>query len=275
MTITEPGVHYDMDADTYHADPVPSGSLSVTRAKTLLTEAGPAKFRHRADHGQPHKAEYDLGHAAHALVLGKDADRLLLVDADSWRTAAAQAARADAYAQGKTPLLPAQMRQAEDMAEALASHSRAIEVLAGDTEVSMFWLHDGLWLRGRADVMSDACTGDYKTTVDASQYGVIRDTWRFRYHMQAAWYRTLRGRLTGDWLPYRLVVQEKAAPYLVSVWEVPDDYLELGRADMDDAIRIYLECTATGRWPGYPDDIQLLTPPAWAYDPDDITITED
>ena len=62
MTITEPGVHYDMDADTYHADPVPSGSLSVTRAKTLLTEAGPAKFRHRADHGQPPKAEFDMGH---------------------------------------------------------------------------------------------------------------------------------------------------------------------------------------------------------------------
>lgn len=267
--ITTPGV-YDLPAAVYHADPVPAGSLSTTRAKLLLDEAGPAKFRHRQLTGQQeHKQAFDLGTAAHALVLGKGAERLTVIDSDSWRPAWARDRRDLAYADGLTPLLPSEMRQAEDMAEALARHPLAAETLAGQTEVAMFHqLDDGTWLRGQLDVLADAWTADYKTTIDASTEGFTRSVWRYRYHMQAAWYRRLRGWLTGDWLPYRLVAQEKAAPYCVSVWEPSDEYIELGEADMDDAIAIYRRCTESGEWPGYPTEIQLLTPPEWAYDAD-------
>ena len=36
MTITEPGIVTDLDERTYHADPVPESSLSVSGAKTIL-----------------------------------------------------------------------------------------------------------------------------------------------------------------------------------------------------------------------------------------------
>lgn len=271
--ITEPGLYYDMPVDVYHADPVPGGSLSATRAKLLLDEGGPAKFRHRADRGQEPRAEFDMGHAAHALVLGKDADALVLIDADSWRSKDAREARDVAHAAGKTPLLPSQMRIAEDMAEALTRNRYAVESLQGEAEVSMFWKHHtGLWLRGRADVIGE-CIGDYKTTADASAYGFTKAVWRYRYHMQAAWYRALHLWITGTRLPYRLVAQEKTAPYLVSVWEPTEDYLALGFADMTDAIATYLTCLDEDRWPGYPDEVQILTPPEWAYD-DDIEAEE-
>lgn len=262
--ITEPGL-YDLPADVYHADPVPGGSLSATRAKLLLDEGGPAKFRHRADHGQPPKTEFDFGHAAHALVLGKG-EKLAEFDFDSWRSKAAQAARDEARAEGKVPMLAHQMRIAEDMADVLSRHALAMETLAGKPEVSMFYERDGLWLRGQMDVMGEEHTGDYKTCVDASNYGFTKAVWKYRYYMQAAWYRRLRGELTGLWLPYRLVAQEKTAPYLLSVWEPTQDYLDLGKADMDDAINIYDACRRTGRWTGYPDEIQILTPPEWAID---------
>ena len=268
--ITEPGL-YDMATADYFGDPVPSGSLSVTRAKTLLSEAGPAKFRHREQHPE-HRATFDLGTAAHCLVLSKGAERLVLVDADSWRTKAAQTARAEAYAEGKTPLLAADMRKAEDMAEALDRHPLAVATLDGKPEVSMFYERpDGLWLRGQMDIMGADCTADYKSTADASSFGFSRMAWRFRYHMQAAWYRRLRAWLTGEWLPFRLVAQESAAPYLVSVWELDDLAIRQGESDMDEAIRIYQQCMESGQWPGYPDEIQTLSPPDWALD-DEIEI---
>lgn len=270
MTITEPGL-YDLPAAVYHADPVPGGSLSQSRAKTLLREAGPAIFKHR-EATPERKAEWDLGTVAHALALGKGAERLVVVDADSWRTKAAQEARTAAYAAGLTPLLPADMRKAEDMAEALSRHKLAIDALTGRPEVSAFWrLDDGLWLRGQMDVLAADCTADYKTTADASSYGFARSAWKYRYHMQGAWYRRLRGWLTGEWPPFRLVAQESTAPYLVSVWELDDLAIQQGESDMDEAIAIYQQCKQSGEWPGYPDEIQTMSPPDWALD-DEIEI---
>lgn len=268
--ITEPGL-YDLPAAVYHSDPVPAGSLSQTRAKTLLREAGPARFKHIETHPE-HRPAFDLGTAAHALVLGKGSERLVLVDADSWRTKAAQTERADAYSNGLTPLLTAEMRKAEDMAEALARNPLAVESLTGKPEVSMFYRRDdGLWLRGQVDVLGESCTADYKSTADASSFGFSRASWKFRYHMQGAWYRRLRAWLTGEWLPFRLVAQESAAPYLVSVWELDPLAIRQGESDMDEAIAIYQQCMESGRWPGYPDEIQTLSPPDWALD-DEIEI---
>lgn len=272
--VTLPGLHRDMTAATYHADPVPGGSLSVTRAKTLLTEGGPAKYRHLADHRQPPRDSFDFGHAAHKLVLG-EGETLVEIDAPDWRTRSAREARDSAREAGHVPLLSADMRRVEDMAAALAAHPLAVESLAGQREVSLFWRHEsGVALRSRLDVMGEGWTSDYKSCADASTEGFTRAVWRYGYHMQAAWYRRMRGWVTGELLPYRLVAQEKTAPYLVSVWEPSLDYLHLGEADMDEAIRIYAECVTTGMWPGYPHEVQTLTPPEWAYD-DDIDITED
>jgi len=266
VTITEPGIHYDMPAKDYHGSTAADGPiLSSTRAKTLLTEAGPAKFRHLQSHPET-KKEYDEGNAAHAFALGKDADRLVIIDADNYRKPANGDLRDQAHAEGKTPLLPHQLTKAQDMAAELANHKQAMESLAGTTEVSMFHqLDNGLWIRGRMDVMADAWTTDYKTCADASSYAFTKQSYNLRYYMQSAWYRRMRAWLTGKKpLPYRIVAQESSAPYLVSVWDIDDQYLAQGEADMDEAINIYRVCVQSGKWPGYPNEIQTLTAPEWA-----------
>lgn len=272
VAITKPGL-YDLAPDVYHGDPVPEGSMSVTRSKVLLTEGGAAKFAYRAQFGAENKPEFDFGNLAHALALGKGAERLTVVDADSWRTKAAQAARDKAYAEGKSPVLKKDIHVAEDMAEQLDKHTEASEALSGRHEVAMFWKRtDGLWLRGQLDAYVEGShIGDYKTAVDASGPGFIRAAWNYRYYMQAAWYQHLLLELTGDKLPFRFVAQEKTAPYLVSVWEPSRDYLELGIRDMDEAIQTFQSCSQLGQWPGYSTEVQLLTPPDWAMG-DDIEI---
>ena len=267
--ITTPGL-YDLTPEQYHRDPVPGGSLSQSRAKTLLREAGPARFRHYEAIPET-KPEWDMGTVAHAIVLGKGSERLRLIDAKDYKTKAAQDARRDAYAKGMTPVLPHQMRQSEDMAEALSRHTLAVETLSGRHEVAAFHKRDdGLWLRSQFDAMNPECVGDYKTAADASSW-FARSAWKYRYHMQGAWYRRMLAWLTGEWRPYRLVAQEVTAPYLVSVWELDDLAIRQGESDMDEAIAIYQHCMRSGQWPGYPDEIQTLSPPDWALD-DEIEI---
>ena len=267
--ITEPGL-YDLPAAVYHGGGVPG--LSQSRAKVLLGEAGPARFKHQETVRET-KAEFDLGTAAHALVLGKGSERLVLIDSKDYRNKPAQAARDAAYADGLTPVLPQQMRQAEDMAEALVKHSASMEVLSGESEIAALWVRsDGLRLRGQMDkYAAGSHIGDYKTAADASFRGFNKSAYNYRYYMQAAWYQLLVRELTGELLPYRMVAQEKHAPYLPSAWEVPDHYLAMGLVDMDDAIAIYQQCLKSGNWPGYPDEIQTLSPPDWALD-DEIEI---
>lgn len=265
VVITEPGLVFDMPAADYHTSISEDGPiLSATRAKTLLQSGGPAKYRHQQANPVQKKA-YDEGNAAHAFALGKDAERLVIIDADSYRTAKAQDLRDAAYANGKTPLIPKQVKVAQDMANELRRHPLAMESLQGQAEVSMFYRHDsGVWLRSRLDVMADGFSADYKTTKDASTAGFEREAFGYGYHMQAGWYRRMRHWLTGDLLPYRIVAQEKTAPYLISVWELDTEYLGMGEQQMDEAIAIYRECTEADDWPGYPAELQQLTPPDWA-----------
>lgn len=268
--ITKPGF-YNLAAADYHADPIEGGSLSQSRAKVLLDEAGPAKFH--ANHREQ-KTAWNIGTAAHAYVLGEGVERIVLINAENYYSKAAKAARDDAYAKGMTPIITPEHEQAMAMADALKAHPLAVETLTGLHERSAFIKRGPLWLRGMLDTYSPGShIADYKTTFDASSRGVISSVWKYRYHMQAAWYRALVKDLTGESLPVRFVFQEKKPPYLVSVWEATDDYIELGQADMEDAIQLYVRCRQSGIWPGYPAEIQQLTPPDWAFD-DDIEIED-
>ena len=80
----EPGVYDDVDAEVYHSDPVPGGSLSSTGARKLATEC-PAAFKYWLDNPEPSKKEFDFGTAAHKVVLG-DGPELVLVERDIWNT---------------------------------------------------------------------------------------------------------------------------------------------------------------------------------------------
>ncbi|OII64621.1 hypothetical protein BJP40_19990 [Streptomyces sp. CC53] len=267
-----PGIHYDLPAETYHADP---GSLSSTGARRLLASC-PAVFRYEQDHPQPHKAAFDLGTAAHRLVLG-DGPELVCVDADDWRTKAARAERDEVYAAGGVPLLPPEYEQVHAMADALRRHPLAAALFApgsGRPEVSLFWRDEPTcvmrrarldWLRHRRD--GRLIVPDYKTARDASPEGIARAVADHGYHQQAAWYldgvRALQLDEAPAWL---LVVQEKAAPYVVTVVELDALSLRIGAAKNRRALDTYARCVATGHWPGYADDTRplYLSLPTWA-----------
>jgi hypothetical protein len=274
--VTKPGV-YDLDEETYQADPVPArlgGSLSSSGAKLLVPPSTPAHFKHSRDHGRPPKAAFDLGHAVHKLVLGQGAE-FVVVEADNWMTKAAKEARSAAREAGKTPLLRKEHDQAEAMAKAVREHPVARILFNPDhgrPEVSGFWQDDEteVWRRFRLDWLPEPRAGrlivpDLKTTVDANPDRFGKHAADFGYFIQHPYY--LDGcqalGLGDEWTAFVFVLVEKTPPHLVSVVELDPEAVDLGRSLIRRALQTYAECTGTDTWPGYSTEVESASLPYW------------
>lgn len=276
MIIDQPGV-YDLTAEAYHADPVPGGSLSSSGARMLLAPSCPALYRHRMDAGQGHRQVFDIGHAAHAEVLGIGAE-LAVIDADSYRTNAARAERDAAYAAGKTPLLVAEHEQVLGMATALREHPVASELFRpghGEAEQALFWFDEefGVWRRAMLDwsfyspVTGQFIAADYKTTKSAEPDAISRAMSTYGYVQQDPYYLdgAIALGLAGDLPPaFIFVFQEKEPPYLVTICQLNPESREWGQVLNRKALDVYRTCRETGHWPGYSDGVISVGIPGWA-----------
>ena len=266
---TDDGIYPSISDVKYHAD---RRSLSSSGASILLKPGGPARFREAMDNPPKPKRQYDFGHAAHKFVLG-EGEEIVPVDAVDWRTKAAQEQRASAHAEGKIPLLRAEVETAMLMADKVAAHPVAGPLFAlGQAEQSLYVVdpETGVRLRARPDwvVQDDRLTiVDFKTAVDGGAHTPVfeRKAFEYNYHLQMAWYITVAQLLGYETPAFLFVVAEKAAPYLVNVIELDAEYFAIGRDSMREAVRIYRDCTESGLWPGYPAIIHSGAPPAYAY----------
>lgn len=253
----EPGFYDAIPEADYHADRM---SLSVSGAKAILK--APALFRHQQDN-PVHKDVFDIGSAAHELVLGIGPG-IAIIPATSRAKAdqeAHKAAKEAARAEGKTPVTGEQYEHIERMADRLSSHALAMRLLSdGRPEVSAYALDEetGVMRRGRFDWLGGSVLTDYKTaaSVDprdlAGRYGAIK---KWGYDQQAAWYTDLAADLGHPAKAFAFVFQMKEPPYLVTVAYVHDDDLWTARVKNAEALRTYAACMDSGVWPGYvPDD---------------------
>lgn len=273
VTVTEPCVVDDMPDEVYHADPVAGGSLSSSGARKLLPPSCPAKFAHERNNPPTSTDSFDLGKAAHRLILGAGAD-ITVVEAPDWRTKAARQARDDAYAAGRVPLLAADHDRARAMADTVRAHRIAGALLRdGTPERSLFWVDPdtGVWCRARHDWQTTRSGRllivDVKTCDRADPTSVERSIVGYGYHQQAAHYIDAAVALDiHDDPAFLFVFVEKTPPHLVSVVQLDTEAIDVGRRLNRRARQVYRDCTATGVWPGYhPDtDIPLVGLPRWA-----------
>lgn len=265
----------------YHADP---NSLSSSGARLLLPPSTPAHFREDQLTESVPKRIYDFGHAAHKMVLGEGGQLFVLdpkihgVDAKGnlsskpascgkW-IAAAQKARNE----GRIPLPKSEIQKAQQMAGQVYAHPLASKLfLQGTPEVSGYWHDDetGIRCRFRPDWLPDRpgrmiCV-DYKTADDASQAAFERACAAYGYHIQDAWYREgLRQTEIADDAGFVFVVQEKKPPYLVNVFQLEPDHVDLGRRQMRRAIETYADCVIKKDWPGYGGGLTTVRLPGYA-----------
>lgn len=264
------GIH-ELTDDEYFAGPIARASLSQSGAKQLL--ACPAKFRWNQQHPSPPKRVFDVGHAAHKLVLGEGPELVLFpgtgANPEAWQKKDDIADVAALRADGKVPLRPSDWDTVHRMADALQAHPLAPKLLArGQVEQSMVWRDEatGVLCRGKADLLRPDGVVDYKTADRADMRSLSKAVWDRGYYVQAPFYlRGFRAVRPGVTPFFGFIAQEKEPPYLVQVFQLTDDYLAYGDRRCGEALALYAECEAAGDWPGYPtDEIALIEPPAWA-----------
>lgn len=269
-----PKVVDGLSAEAYHADRT---SISSSGLRALLAPGCPAQFKYDRDHPQAPKREFDLGHAAHLLVLGEGPE-IDVLDFDNYLTKAAKQARDEAREMGVIPLLRHEWEQVDAMAEAIRQHPVAGPLFTpdgGKAEQSIYWtdLRTGVRCRCRPDWMPHRQENgrlvvvDYKTAKAVDEAALQRAVYERGYHAQAAFYLdgVKAAGLAGDQEPaFVFVFQSKTAPYLVHLIELDFPALTLGAARNEKALRRYAECERTGIWPGFNDRITYLPLPPWA-----------
>lgn len=267
--ITEPGVYDGLPEDEYHRH----SALSSTGARKMLPPSCPALFRYEQDH-PVFKDVFDFGSAAHKMVLGAG-PKLRIIDARDWKSAAAREQRDAAREAGFVPLLAHELAQVEAMAAAIQDHPVAGVLFdprgGGKAEQSGFWRDPefGVMCRFRADWLHHGqqrlVIVDYKTTPRADLDSIAKSVGNYGYHQQHAFYVDgVRATGLDDDPAFVFVFQEKMPPWLITVVQLPFEDEQIGRERNRNAIERFRDCTESGIWPAYSDEIELVTLPPWA-----------
>jgi len=271
-----PGL-YAIPLSDYLADPCVEPSLSASIAHTLITQSPLHAFvQHpRLNPGaeREESSKANIGTIAHGLLLEGDESRVMVIEADDWRTKAAQAQRDAAYLAGMVPVLAKQMGPIRKMVEVARSAIRNSELAEawkdGKPEQTMVWKEGEIWLRSRPDWLTNGhdLIIDYKTSAGSAEPSAwIRTALGMGNDLQAALgLRGLKTLFHAKHPQFVFAVQEQEAPYSMSFIGLDPVFLDMAEHKIERAIRQWTDCMLTNTWPSYPSRICWMSPPAWAY----------
>lgn len=268
-----------MDFATYLADPMQEPSLTSSLVKSLLSTAPRRVWeetpRLNKEAVSENKKAFDLGSAAHRLFTGTGAP-IVEIDAAAFNTNAAKAARDEAYAAGKTPILKANMPRVRAMAASALDQVRdnpdighlfsEKEFAKLGREVTICWQEGGVMHRCRPDFYSAEhnIIIHYKTTgQDVAPATLAKYAANSGWDMTAAHYHQGALALTGHPPRQFFVVQETAEPHLLMTAEVDATFLEVAMMRRARAVTIWGRCLRENVWPGMVSRTIKLECPEW------------
>lgn len=278
-SVTGPGFYAGVPDELYHAAMINAGGTPVrtwarSDLKKLTREGTPAALAASqvpVDEGgardDKRKPELEIGKGVHRFVLGVGPD-VRHIKADNWLSPRVRDARDELAAAGLLPLNTPEYSKARAVADAVLAHPEAAALLAtGAAEISAYTVDEptGLWIRCRPDWMTDTELVDYKTAESAAPSRFAKSAWEYGYYLQDPFYTDICRALDHPAERFRFIVQEKTPPYLVAVYELDEDSVDLGRQHYREALDRLAWCVAADRWPGYPDTTQPLRLPSWAF----------
>lgn len=261
------GIYTDIPSATYHADCADGISLSSGIAKLLLERpplwawTAHPKLNPFYKPNAP-KAAFDIGHAAHAMLL-ENGKGIVVCEFDNWLTKDAKRERDDAREAGMTPILIADYERTQEMACIAADMLKTIgvDVQKTSNEVTMIAEVDGVLCRTRPDIYSEGLIVDYKTTgKPLDQFA--RQASNFSYDLQQAMYQRVAKEL-GQKCEWLFIVQETVAPYPVQIFKTTGEFTEVGKRKFQEALAIWKNCIENDVWEGYSLEVQLLDCMPW------------
>ena len=269
--ITEPGAYPDITEADYNADPCAEISLRASTA-WLIAERGGVPYRAWYETPRLNKnfkpkrhSKFDRGRAAHAVMFRKGSE-IKIVEADSYRSKDAQAARDAAYENDQIPLLPHEhetvMLMVESATDQLTAMVRAGTIPAmpfGDEshrEHTIIWKEKDIWCRARIDGLPK--DGEYLYDYKSTEASAHPDLWQFRqmrqlgFDFSMAHYRRGLTALNITHSPQcAFIVQENYEPYLLSLIRIDDELVMRADQKVQQAMRIWGKCLRDNNWPAY------------------------
>jgi exodeoxyribonuclease VIII len=216
-----------------------------------------------------------LGTAVHTHILELnewDQRYIAAPDGIDRRTKAGKEAWAafEAKAAGRTVISRDDAELVIAMGRAVHGHPAAAMLLAlpGAAETTWMW-HDqptDLQCKCRPDWLTTdgSLIVDLKTTEDASPAGFRKSIANWRYHVQASWYLDGIEQATGRRPEqFIFICVEKKAPHAVAVYAADAEMIAAGAKQARLDLDTLAVCKAADAWPGYSDQIETISLPAW------------
>lgn len=271
-------IAHGLPIEDYHADTsaVSKSGLDLVRQSPAIYYAkylDPQYERQRIAAADEMKGGQLVGQLAHCAILEPHAfaERYAVgptvhrgtkvwkefVEANPGKIAIQQEQADTAFAQAES------VRNLPDVRDALA---------VGHAEVSAYWIDPitGVQCRCRPDWVHDVSDDavillDVKTYSDASPAEFRCQIARKRYHVQDGFYSDGYAAASGkNVLAFIFVAVEPEWPYAASAVMLDDISRERGRQLYREDLATYGRCIESGIWPGYSNQIEIVSLPAWA-----------
>jgi hypothetical protein len=230
----------------------------------------------------------DAGSIAHGILLEGSADGVCVIDPadhpaektgnipDGWTNKSIRAARDEARAVGKIPVLLADMATIRSMVNAAQEYIKSLQSSepavyraflpdGGSSEVTMIWQDGATLCRMRPDRISanrDIII-NYKTTAGSVEPDRWSRTQLLDYYVGGAFYVRGTSALCDTEPTYLYLCQETAPPYLCSLVGLDAHFLDLGARKVVAGLSAWERCVKSGQWPGYPPRVCYPEVPAW------------
>jgi PDDEXK-like domain of unknown function (DUF3799) len=280
IPLPAPGIHYGISFENYTAWP----AINFSRLKAIYHTASKCKWE--MDHPKQPTAAMILGSALHVATLEParfDGMFHICPPADG-RTSEGKKIIADAQlaANGKALLRSgkddnsiAEIESLRGMAESIRSRKTAQSFLTAtaQNEVSMLWKDSvtGLMCKGRMDRFAPKFPAfnrpliiELKKTRCASDWSFAKDIDSFHYDAQAACYRSGIAAITGERPAHVFLCAESEPPFDAQEHMLDDESQATGDAKYRMMLDRYAECVKSGKWPGYPDQLNVIRMPNYA-----------
>jgi len=148
-------------------------------------------------------------------------------------------------------------------------HSKSKALLYGDSlrhiAIAFTCPFSGIELRCQLDNVSrQKSINDYKTAAQNDEWHFAADFYKWRYHIQACWYREAVRQLNGgDNWPVNYIVSEKSSKcWVVEVFHVDDEWFDIAFDEWQYHLRHFKTCLESNVWkrPSHNKVINLKPP---------------
>ena len=289
ILIDKPGFYRNITSKQYFAEPCPAPALTNSGIKTLLAKT-PADFAYEHPAITPDSPEAAstaakrLGDVCHQLALGKGRG-IAIGEFDAWRSKEAKEFKADAEANGLTPII----REKYDDAMAMASIMKAkiaatlkwigakdglVEPDGGwpyETEVVIAWTEETasgpIFCRAMIDVWcEDLLVALDPKFSDRFYVGIERHMTNMSWDQQAAFYtRGIEALLPGaaGRVTFANIMVSDKEPHRSRRVMIEEAWRYSCQLEIEKAIGLFAMYLKAGTWPEFPDGVETLNAPPW------------